>query len=409
MEESMRYLYKRIGMLVGRGAVVSVLLTVYAEAFADAAKLGNYECSTDGYYNVVTDPADIPAGYDEAKIKYHRLPQNFCVRRMPNASKSIQENFSKTDFIVIEGAVLKPFKDVIFDPNRYEALVGHFQEQGHNYAGTYSARAENYKNFSGAHPVLIATGAAAAVRYLADKNLYLVDKQTVASGHSSHCPPGYSTVGDSATCYSQKNALKLSDQKKFELVELADLGSFTSKTGETCPLGMAMLTGLGSEKGICTPLDAIMSGVAKMELWGPLGPQSDLVCPRGEYEAGNAICLPQITALYCLMDSKSQEEFDHYSYTANTRQVSYWGTSMIGGGNTRVTLHGSWQFVSPGQLDVSRLRKDYDFFSQDEQVVALSALEGGTLPVLLFSSHKMCNQALVPDGGWSVEPIPSSW
>src|SRR5688572_18739003 len=110
----------------------SIILTTGLIKTADAAYTvpdhykGN--CPT-GYYNLITEPADVPTDYGGAVIEY-ALPSNVCVRRLEDRQPNLVENFSREHLIVIDGRDLTPFVPFAsgaFDNwQSYEPLLGHY-------------------------------------------------------------------------------------------------------------------------------------------------------------------------------------------------------------------------------------------------------------------------------------------
>ncbi|RYZ79838.1 MAG: hypothetical protein EOO68_38245, partial [Moraxellaceae bacterium] len=146
--------------------IALVIAQVFTASTAHAAYAipVEYECAEPGYYNVLTEPADIAANYT-GSVTLHPLPKNVCVRRLADLNVDNAENFSKFGLIPIDGSALKPLKGVAYNSAAYEPLIGHFV------TGKVSTT-----DFTGKHPVLVHKQATAAVRI--EKGIYYFDKQS---------------------------------------------------------------------------------------------------------------------------------------------------------------------------------------------------------------------------------------
>jgi hypothetical protein len=355
-----------------------------------------------GYYSVVTDPADVSTNYTGA-VKEFPLPANVCVRRDPDNNRNMNENFATYDFAVINGSAVKlykPFASGIFENwSSFEPILGHFNTD-YDYTDSNNPRHPNYKNYAGAHPVFISKYANAAIKYVG--GTYIIDKQTVVRSGTGRCPSGYSTVGDSYTCYSKTNALKINDYKKVELIELDSFTKYQST--QECPLGYAMVNGLGSVRGICTEMRAIDEGIST---FGISAAPSSAKCTGGEFTKDGKTCLPEFTAVYCDMSSAAQANFKSYRYNTG-RHVYFWPTRMVNKTNALVDFNSKYSSTTTGTVAISDIKKSLNLFSNDDGHITLSAIDSGNFPVFHLHTYMTCDK-LWDNGGWSAEPYPASW
>jgi|GEM_PF-3757166 len=356
-----------------------------------------------GYYNLVTEPADVPANYT-GTVKEYALPSNVCVRRVDDKNKNMIENFSRTDFVVIRGSAASPF--VPFASGyfeswaSYEPILGHYNGY-YSYTDSNNPRSPTFNDFSGPHPVFVSKFARAALKV--KDGIYYFDKQTqVRGGVKGRCPEGYSTVGDSVLCYSKKNGLRLNSNNK---VELFELGSFTKyMTDQECPLGYMTANGFGSSRGICTEVRALFEGVEK---FGVPVVRNSAACAGGEHTRDGVTCLPEFTAIYCDMNRTAQLSFKNYAYGSG-RHVYYWPTTMVNNNNALIDFRSKYSTITTGSVAISELRKGLALFNNDDAHITISAVDSGNFPVFRLYSYWSCDK-LWDNGGWSMEPMPTAW
>lgn len=379
-----------------KGAILAVLAASVQFNVASADPISPGGDCPKGYSGIVTEPADVPAGYTGDVVEYV-LPKNVCVRKLPDHSRMMTENFSSADFIPIDGVALHPFAGVEFQADRYEPILGHFSH-GNSYAQSVDPQGTTQGDFSGAHPVLVSRSAKAALRF--KNGVYLFDKQISVFGMAvAKCSEGYSTVGDSATCYSKKNQLKLNAHNQLELTELEPF--VPRQKGQECPLGYAQAWGLGSERGICAPIQLLRGPSENTGLWSQGNPFDGFACPGGEYSRNDTFCLPQITAVHCHMDGKPQS-------SRRASYAFYWPTEMVTRAAALIELEEHYSSVTTGSVTIAALHQGFSRFDHDDAFVSLSGSSRGRLPVLNLYSGKSC-EVLKDTVGYSLEPLPSGW
>jgi hypothetical protein len=346
-----------------------------------------------GYANAVTDPADT-VDYIPGDPKIYKLPPNVCVRRRGDFIRPMIVNFSKDDFLSLDGGKLIPlYQEHGLSTQDYEPIIGHFTgDYGLN--DVQNAMHPQYQNYSGAHPIFIYRPANAAVRL--QQGLYLIDKQTQVKGYNTaRCPTGYSTLGDSQTCYSKHNYLTLNEQNKLVLSELTAFKKYSKQ--QECPLGYAMVNGLGSTKGICTPVKALVEGV---EHFGLIMPKGRLLCADNEYTKDQSVCLPQVTAIVCNKKDQPKRSVQKYAY--------YWPTNLVTLSNALEDFAQNYARITTGTLSVDSLQKIHNTYKNDDEFIALSPLDSGQMNAFYLYSSKSCDK-LWDNGGWSTEPMAAFW
>lgn len=352
-------------------------------------------CDT-GYTNILTTPADVPRGFTVAQVQEKKLPDNVCVRWKFEQTIHINENFSPSDFVIVTPTLTKSH----FNVDAYEPIVGHYVQAGRNYVASAEPRSSHYNDFTGKHPIFISKTAKAIVRFAGGK--YYIDKQIQIRGsEKSTCPHGFSTVGESATCYSKDNGLKLNTDNKLELVEL---GTFVKRHSlQECPLGYSTATGLGSYNGICTSTLALKNGVAKTELWNPWA-IGNVTCKQGEYTENNLYCLPALTAVYCGINEATQRKLTSYKYSLG-RHVFYWPTKKVNLNNAKVDFNTFAGNTTNGVLSVSSVRQGLSLFDYDKAFVSLSGLDG-LLPAFRLYTEQQCDGFQIT-GAKRIDPLPT--
>jgi hypothetical protein len=350
------------------------------------------ECN-DGYTNKITEPADVVAGTLIQNVKEIALPSNICMRwsfQPVGAKHYIARNFSKSDFVVITASLTK----ADFNVGSYEPIIGHYTKAGHNYVASAEPRADSYNDYTGAHPILINKDANASVRFIGGK--YYIDKKTFISGPHTGCPFGFSTVGESNTCYSKRNGLRLNADNKLELIEFAALRL-------ECPQGYSTATGLGSDNGICTSTLALKNGIAKSELWNPwfIG---DVTCKQGEYTENGIYCMPALTAVYCEIDAAAQSKLTNYRYNQG-RHVFYWPTKSVDVATAKIDFNANASKINTGTVGVANIRNGLAFFNNDKSSLSVSGLDG-YVPAFLMYASQTCDK-LVITGTTPVYPLPT--
>jgi hypothetical protein len=319
------------------------------------------------------------------------------VRRKEDSNRHIDDNFSQLDIVPIKNGSPAPFfAQEDFNAQAYETVLGHYATNT-----TEIAEPGSTADFNGAHPFLMGKFANAAIKY--SNGLYLLDKQTSVRFYTpSLCPPGYSTVGDSQACYSKTNALELNAYGKLALVELDKF--IPQQNGQTCPLGLAMASGLGSKRGICTSVRALREGINHFGISTP--PQA-APCPGGEYAAEGGVCLPQLTAVYCDIDRAALSRFRKYPYKTG-RHVFYWPTKLVNKANAALEFSKHYEEITIGNLAIKDLKKSYGLFKNDDQFVMFADEESSALPIFQLYSRLSCDK-LYDRSGYSLEPFPPYW
>jgi hypothetical protein len=387
------------------GALALTILSVWAtNAYAVGPFAGPFpgppkgECAT-GYTNIITIPADVTPNTLANEVDVTtRLPANVCMRWSFDSKLSkFNDNFQKSDFVVVTPSLTK----ADFNVDDYEPIIGHYTLAGRNYVASAEPRSDSYNDYTGKHPIFISKTAKASVRFIGGK--YYIDKQTQIAGiiQAAKCPDGYSTVGESATCYSKKNGLKLNNAGKFELIELP--GFTKLHQTQDCPLGYSTATGLGSNNGICISTVTLKTGTAKNELWNPwtIG---NVSCKQGEYTENDLYCLPALTALYCTMDAAAQSKFTHYKYPLGN-YVYYWPTKMVDINNSKIDFNTNASKATNGFIKVNSLRRGLEFFNYDTAFVTLSGLDG-ILPAFYLHSPQTCDKFQIT-GAKRIDPLPT--
>lgn len=401
----MHTLIKHLGRIkhLVAGTVLALGLMDVSHAAYTVPEHYRGNCPT-GYYSLVTEPADVPAGYT-GTVKEYALPSNVCVRRVEDKNKHVYENFSKNDFVVIDGdaaSLFEPPTSGLFEKwDKYEPILGHYNKD-HTYSDSSDPRSSYYRDYSGEHPVLVSKFANAALRV--KRGIYLFDKQTSVGGFEGRCPPGYSKVGDSATCYSRRNGLGINSHDKLELIELGRFAKYTPD--QRCPLGYAMANRLGSSRGICTAVRALEEGVQKFGIPATKNPPN---CSGGSFSRDGVTCMPELTAIYCDMDSNAQSTFENYQYSTG-RHVYYWPWTLANQTNALIEPSENYHNMTSGTVSIADLRKGIALFEQDDAHIAISAIDRdyGRFPVLRLYSGVTCDK-LWGSGGWSMEPMPTFW
>lgn len=355
-----------------------------------------------GYRNVLTTPANFRAEDDAVSLYW--LPSNVCVRRYfggDGVGNRLNGNFTREDIAVLvysasgEASFDLPAPIVI---DNYEPLLGHFIYD-YGLEDVLSSGNEHFQNFAGAHPFFIRKSAYAAIKYV--NGLYLIDKQSLIFQGNAICPKGYSTVGNSITCYSRHNALKLNDYKKVELVEMPPYHRDT-RIGQRCPLGFSIASNLGSDGGLCTQNEVVFQQTSRYGI-----PLADFRgCPQGEYSPGGA-CVPSLTIMYCAMDGEAMALFD-YPYRGG-RHAIIWPTTLAGSGNTGYDKSFFYDSTTFGSVSTNALRLYDQFFADDEQFFRISGFSiKERWPAIHVYTGLSCAE-FYDNGGWSIEPVPPSW
>jgi hypothetical protein len=378
------------------------------------------ECQKDGYYHALTEPSDIPNDYS-GSVTLHTLPKNICVRRLPDSSPDTTENFTKFGIIPIAGSALAPLKGVTYNAASYEALVGHFAN------GTPSTT-----DFKGLHSFLIHKTLAIPAVHL-EGGVYYIDKQSRIGNDNATavCPQGYSTIGSSKICYSQKNALKLNSNKKVELIDLTyyfDNEFKPISPDERCPLGMTMDSSFGSNGGICMPVQVILheekSGAIQnygvdLPYQGPN--DCGQFMSKGLITASNASyisrCMPALTAITCKIDESSRAKFPMATFPGShaTALLDTMTTELAQEFPTRLSSNISK--MTQSKISISAVNKMLAMSSKDEEFILPSSANGfGKIPIWVLHTDASCatfwaakmsttNQS----GGYSLEPFASTW
>jgi hypothetical protein len=424
-------------------AINSFIAFVMAQVFAASTAYAaytiptHYECAEHGYYNVLTEPADIPADYTGA-VTLHPLPKNVCVKRLADLNKDNMENFTKFGLIPIEGAALKPLKGVTYNSAAYEPLVGHFIK------GKASTT-----DFTGKHPVLIHKQATAAVRV--EKGIYYFDKQSkIGDDYSTAvCPNGYSTVGSSKICYSKTNGLRLNSYNKVELITLKEYFTeeeLTPKTpDEKCPLGYTMDGSFGSNGGICLPVKMVLFDVRNEKI-----PNANIFLPpdikQTVQDYGISLstpgecaplkmsqkayisdtvdytskCMPVFTAVTCEIDEASRAKFPQSTYPGKLAIAMLDTQTVDANAEFPTRLANNINKLTQTRIDVSAINAMLALFPDDEEfILPSSATTSGSVPIWALHTGTSCatfwaEKMKEPKpgetkGGYSLEPYPTSW
>lgn len=401
----MRHWYEKLGAISKQIALTSVLFVGCAEVGHAYTLDAKYKCKDangklmtddnglplEGYYTAVTDPADIPDG-SNIQPAIRELPSNVCVRQRK------KYNFAPEDFIKIKAGILEPFPGVKFSASKYEPIVGHYLALGKDYVSSTTASSPSYMNFTGAHPVLVRKQAYAAIKYKAGR--YLIDKQTIAAGMPS-CPSTYSTLGNSSSCYSKTNQLRFGAANKLSLGYLSEFTPEEQSPGQECPLGFAMANGLGSNRGICTPIRAFRNK-AVQQLWVGGSLPSNVVCPGGEAASPHfsPVCVPVVTLVYCGAD---HEELVYFN---TNRYVEYLGQPELS--ETWFDRYASRVVI--GKISLSHILNAFNSAHPlaDPLPIIPSTLDSGSVPVFKMFSETSCD-TIRRVAGFALEPFPSSW
>lgn len=416
-------------------AIVFVVAASVLQTHAAYSVPKEYECKT-GYYNVITEPADISPNYTGA-VTLRKLPPNVCVRRLDDLNPDATENFTKSDFIKIVGAGLEPFPGVTYNKALYEPIIGH-----------YMGPTITEGNFTGSHPVLIHKNAGAAIRL--ENKVYYIDKQSKIDGEEKGvCPTGYSTVGSSAACYSQTNGLKLYRYNKLGLIAMSEhfkpedfppapRNQDTPRSpDEKCPLGYTMNESLGSHGGICMPVQVVLqhsywvmqagSGQSKLTVvdYGinlpdpgdcpalQASPQRSGVSSDSSNSIYLSRCMPLLVAITCEMDEASKVKFHKINYPSKWAIILLDTLSADLAAELPTQLYSNRMKMTRSEIKVSKIINMLSLFIDDDWFVAPSrATTSGSVPIWAMHSGLSCADLWKDKpikGGYSLEPFPSAW